>query len=146
MNKVQGLALVLGAAVLMGQASVPPGISVEAPWMRYLLPSLPASGYLTLNNAGDTPAVLTGAASPACYMLMLHKSEETSGTSMMVAVPSITIPAHGSISLAPGGYHLMCMQPRMKAGGSVHVTLSFEDGLSLAVTVPVYGAGGPPQP
>jgi copper(I)-binding protein len=117
-----------------------PGVTVRQPWMRYLLPSLPAAGYMVLQNAGDSAAVLTGAASPACGMLMLHQSQDDSGMAMMMDVQTVPIPAHGSVSFAPGGYHLMCMQPRMKIGDKVPVTLRFQDGSSLATVMPVYGA------
>jgi copper(I)-binding protein len=62
----------------------------------------------------------------------------------MMDVPRVTVPAHGQVAFAPGGYHLMCMQPAMKPGQSVMVTLSFKDGSSLAVDMPVYGATGRP--
>jgi copper(I)-binding protein len=112
--------------------------------MRYLLPNIPAGGYLVLKNAGDTPAVLTGAASPACGMLMLHESQDSSGMAMMMDVPNVTVPPHGAITFAPGGYHLMCMQPSMKVGTKVPVTLQFQDGSTLALMMPVYGASGQP--
>ena len=38
----------------------------------------------------------------------------------------------------------MCMQPVMKPGTTVQVTLSFQDGSTLAVAMPVYGATGAP--
>ena len=119
-------------------------VTVRAPWMRYLLPSLPAAGYMVLHNNGAAPAVLTGAASPACGMLMLHESEDESGMAMMMAVPTLTIPAGGSVTFAPGGYHLMCMQPRMKIGEKIAVTLSFQTGAPVATQMPVYGAAGAP--
>ena len=136
--------IALALPVLLG-AAAPAGISVENPWMRYLLPSVPAGGYLTLHNNGDLPAILTGASSPACGMLMLHKSEDSGGMSMMVMVPSITIPAHGDVSFSEGGYHLMCMKPTMKLGEKISVTLSFQDGSTLPVTMPVFGPSGPGQ-
>ncbi len=131
-----GLALVAGPA-WAGD------VTVAKPWMRYLLPNIPAGGYLTLNNEGSADAVLTGAASPACGMLMLHKSADESGMAMMMDVPHVIVPAHGSITFAPGGYHLMCEQPVMKIGETVAVTLRFQDGENLQVAMPVYGAAGP---
>jgi copper(I)-binding protein len=129
---------------LPGMAAAQQNVTVEKPWMRYLLPSVPAAGYLTLHNNGGADVVLTGAASPACGMLMLHKSEDSSGMAMMMEVPSVTVPAHGSVTFAPGGYHLMCMQPSMKVGGTVNVTLKFQDGSKLAAALPVYGPQGSP--
>ncbi len=130
--------------LLPGFAAAQQTVTVQKPWMRYLLPSIPAAGYMTLQNSGSTPVTLTGASSPACGMLMLHKSEDNSGMAMMMDVPNITIPPHGAQTFAPGGYHLMCMQPSMKIGDTVEVTLTFQDGLSLSAALPVYGAQGSP--
>jgi copper(I)-binding protein len=121
-----------------------PAVTIETPWVRFLLPSIPAAAYMTLRNGGDTDMLLTGAATPACGMLMLHKSQDNSGMSMMMDVTTITIPAHGAVTLAPGGYHLMCMQPRMKVGDTVHLTLTFADGATVAATAEVYGAQSGP--
>jgi periplasmic copper chaperone A len=137
------LACLLAAAPLAAQAGTP-GVTVAKPWMRYLLPNIPAGGYLVLKNGGATATVLTGASSPACGMLMLHKSEDSSGMSMMVDVPSVTVPAGGSVSFSPGGYHLMCMQPKMHTGESVPVTLDFQDKSSINLMMPVYGPSGAP--
>jgi len=121
-----------------------PVVTVEKPWMRYLLPNLPAAGYMVLQNSGNSAVVLTGAASPACATLMLHQSQDDSGMSMMMDVQNVTLPAQGSVSFAPGGFHLMCMQPRMKIGDKIPVTLNFQDGSSLKIVVPVYGPQNAP--
>jgi len=119
-------------------------LTVTKPWMRYLLPSVPAAGYMVLQNDGSFDVVVTGASSPQCGMLMLHKSTDDSGMAMMMDVQSMTVPAHGSIALAPGGYHLMCMQPVMKVGDKVAVTLTLQGGARVDVVLPVYGAQGAP--
>jgi copper(I)-binding protein len=121
-----------------------PTVTVTKPWVRYLLPSIPAAGYMTVRNDGDSAAVLTDASSPSCGMLMLHKSEDSSGMAMMMDMQTITIPAHGSVTFQPGGYHLMCMSPAMKPGDTVKMTLSFQDGSTMTVAAPVYGAQSSP--
>ena len=142
-----GMALWLGmlaAVPMLAQAAGPTGITVQNPRVRYLLPNLPAGVYLTLTNGSDTPAALTGAHSPACATLMLHESMDAGGPSMMMGVSSIPVPAHGTLALSEGGYHLMCMQPKMRVGGEVPITLEFQDGSLLTLTAPVYGASGAP--
>jgi copper(I)-binding protein len=142
-----GLILAVGAPLAVpAQAGTPPGtplVTAQKPWIRYLLPNIPAAAYMTLRNTGSADAVLTGAASPDCGALMLHKSEDKSGMAMMMAVPKITIPAGGEVALAPGGYHLMCMQPKMKRGEHVPVSLKFADGSIVLLVLPVYGPAGP---
>lgn len=64
----------------------------------------------------------------------------------MLPVASVAVPPGGTISFAPGGYHLMCMQPRMTPGTSVDVTLTFRGGRTVSAAFPVYGAAGKPAP
>jgi hypothetical protein len=69
----------------------------------------------------------------------MHRSFVKDGVEQMEPVPSITIPAHGSVEFKPGGYHLMMMQPKknMFPGDMAEVTLTFSDGSQLAILAPV---------
>lgn len=112
--------------------------------MRFIIPSRPAAGYFTLSNQTAQPRTLVGADSPACGMLMLHRSLTDSGVDRMTMVQDIDVPAHGQVVFAPGGYHLMCMSPTpvMVPGHSVSVTLRFKDGGAITASFPVRGATG----
>jgi periplasmic copper chaperone A len=134
-------------APLLTLAAAPaaaPGLSIADGWFRALPGTLPAGGYFTLRNGGTKAAVLTGAESPACGTLMLHKSESQGGMAAMDMVSSVAVPAGGGVSFAPGGYHLMCMdaKPMLKPGASVKVTLLFQDGGRLAADFAVRNAAG----
>jgi copper(I)-binding protein len=138
--------LAAGGVALFASATTfaAPPISISQPWFRYIVAQVPAGGYMTLRNSSATPTVLTGASSPACGMLMLHRSESNGGSDRMMHVASVTIPPRGSVSFTPGGYHLMCMQPRMKPGQSVSVALTFQDGQTIETAFPVFSAKGKP--
>ncbi len=133
-------ALVAGRTVWAGET----GLALSGPWFRLVMPSLPAAGYFTLSNSGATAQTVIGAASPACGMLMLHRSVDQGGQERMVEVASVPVPAHGKLSFMPGGYHLMCMSPAaaMRPGQSVPVTLRFAGGKSLTASFPVRNATG----
>ena len=120
------------------------GVSIDKPWMRFIIQATPAAGYFTLKNDGDSAVELTGASSSGCGMVMLHETRQVNGVEQMLMVKSVKVPAHGTFSFEPGGYHLMCMQPQrsMKIGASVPVTLNFADGKSLTAQFPVKGPGG----
>jgi copper(I)-binding protein len=133
------------AASLAAPAPATEPVTVSKPWFRYIAPQIPAGGYMTLTNHTDHPAVLTGAASSACGMLMVHRSEAMGHTETMMSVPSVTVPSGGSISFAPGGYHLMCMQPAMAPGDRVCVTLSFQGGQTVSASFPVLSATSKPR-
>ena len=136
---------IIGCALLASiSALAAPPIEISQPWFRYVVPQVPAGGYMTLRNASANPAVLTGASSPACGMLMIHRSETAGGADRMVPVGSVAVPPGGALSFAPGGYHLMCMQPRMKPGETVNVTLTFQGGQTASAAFPVFGAAGKP--
>ena len=132
------------AVLLTGGMAHAAGLRIEKPWMRLIIKARPAAGYFTLHNDNDAPVQLTGASSTGCGMLMLHRTKEEGGVEKMLPVQSLAVPAHGSVSFAPGGYHLMCMQPAasMAVGGNVPVTLKFADGQTLTAEFPVKGAGG----
>ena len=88
--------------------------------------------------------VLTGASSPACGMLMLHKTDTESGMASMNDVTTIPIAVGDHISFAPGGYHLMCMEPTaaVAPGNKVPVTLIFLDGTKVTNEFAVRNATG----
>ncbi len=144
-------ALALGACLTLAVSLAPThgfadetGLSLSGAYMRTIIPQRPAAGYFALKNETGQEKVLTAASSPACAALMLHQSYSKNGMEMMKHVESVTVPAHGSISFAPGGYHLMCMEPGkdMKPGNSVPVTLKFKDGGTLTSAFPVRGVTG----
>ena len=132
------LPLLIAAGLLFaGAAHADQSAQVHADkaWIRVLPAGLPAGGYVTLHNTGDSAVALTGASSPRYTHVMLHQSTTEGGMGRMSMVEQLAIPAHGSVALAPGGYHLMLMQATkaVNAGETVPVTLDFADGSHLPV-------------
>jgi periplasmic copper chaperone A len=117
-------------------------LAVSGGWFRALPAGLPAGGYFTLVNNTAAKAVLTGAESPGCGMIMLHKSEKIGGMDHMSMVESLEIAPGATLEFKPGFYHLMCMQPALKAGTTVPVTLLFADGTKLKADFAVRDAKG----
>ena len=144
-TRLRGLAVSAALALSVTAAhAAPAGVTIAQPWMRFLTPDIPAAGYFTLNNSSAREASLTGASSPACGQLMLHQSVVSNGAAHMQMVQHVAVPAHGSVTFRPGGYHLMCMQPSadVAPGKHVPVTLRFSDGAALPASFTVYGAKG----
>lgn len=136
----------LAAAFLFPSVAFAGGLTVSHPWFRYLLPQIPAGGFMVLKNDTGQPIVLTGARSPACGMLMLHESVNSSGMDRMIGVKSVVIPAHKGFAFSPGGYHIMCMQPKMTLGRAVPVILLFRKYRPMTVRFSVEGPDGPSSP
>jgi len=134
-------ALALLAGIAQADAAA---LTVTNGWFRALPAAVPSGGYFTLHNDGDKAVSLTGAQSPACGMLMLHKSMDHGGMGMMEHVDSVTVDPGGTLEFAPGGYHLMCMgsKPILKPGAQVPVTLSFAGGQTVSAEFQVRNAAG----
>ena len=132
------------AMIVLPVAAATNDLSLSNAYVQVTIPSRPAAGYFTLKNNGDKERVLVGASSPGCGSVMLHKSESVGGVETMREVDSITVPAHGSIDFAPGGFHLMCMSPTdaLKPGTTTQMTLSFKDGDALTSDFPVRSVTG----
>ena len=129
----------VAALAVCAAAAAASSLKAEHGWVRWLPANLPAAGYVVIRNDGDKPVKLTGAESADYGMAMLHRSMQKNGSDSMEMVDAIGIPAHGSVALAPGGYHLMLTDAKhaIKPGDTVHVSLHFDDGETLQVTWPV---------
>ncbi len=115
-------------------------LQVRDGWFRALPPSVPSGGYFTLRNESTQTVTLADVESPACGMLMMHKTS----SSGMEHVMALDVPAGGQIAFSPGGYHLMCMdsRPMLKPGATVPVTLRFQNGQKLTADFQVRTATG----
>jgi copper(I)-binding protein len=146
-------ALLGGAALCAALASpalaarrAPPELSVSHAWIRWLPAGLPAAGYLQLSNRGDKPVELVNADSPGYYSsVMLHRTVSKGGVSRMEEVERVAVPAHGDVRLAPGGYHIMLLNPKrtIKPGMHVPITLRFADGRDLTASFVVRKSNAP---
>src|SRR5260221_8128148 len=122
--------LALLIAAMSAQPAIAAKLTVADAWMRALPNRLPAAGYFTLHNSGAAEVNLMDARSPACGMLMVHRSATQSGMASMTDVDSVPVQARGSVKFAPGVLHLMCMDPKptLQPGAAVPVTLLFSAG------------------
>ena len=141
---VFGMVALTGLLVVGSTAAVAGGVTIDKPWLRFIIKERPAGGYFNLRNDTDGKIELTGASSTGCGMVMLHQSKETGGVDKMLPVKSIAVPAHDTLSFTPGSYHLMCMNPQstVTVGRTVPVTLKFADGRTISADFPVKGPGG----
>lgn len=141
--RVKGFEIVI-AGLLFAAPACAAQVTISDAWIRALPAPSPSGGYFTMKNTSAADITLTGAKSPACGMLMLHLSKEMGGMSSMEDVTSVPVPAGGEVRFAPGGYHLMCMDPTaaIKPGGSVPVTFKFADKSEATANFAVRNAQG----
>jgi copper(I)-binding protein len=98
------------------------------------------AAYMTVLNGLDAPVRLVSAASAAAEFVETHETVEEQGVMKMIMLPDgYEIPAGAALELRPGGKHIMLIgltQP-LNPGDSFELTLSFDNGESMTVTVPV---------
>jgi copper(I)-binding protein len=130
--------LLLGTAPAAHAAGTA-ALSVENGWVRWLPNNLPAAGYLTIKNNGDKAVDLNDASSPDYDSVMLHQTVSNGSTSKMEMVHQVTVPAHGMLNVAPGGYHFMLEGAKhpIKPGDTVKLELHFSDGAAVDTTLRV---------
>jgi copper(I)-binding protein len=101
------------------------------------LPSMPdmAAGYFVLHNDGDQAATLTGVTSPDAQSVSMHQST----ASTMVDLPTVQVPAHGTVTFARDGRHLMLMglHPAPKVGARIELNLRFQGAAPVTVQATV---------
>jgi copper(I)-binding protein len=101
--------------------------------------------FLTLLNGTDQPVRLLSAASDVAANVELHETVNEGGVMKMIPQPDgFEIPAGGSVVLQPGGKHVMLLglvKPLVE-GDSFPLTLNFDNGLVVELTVPVVAMTG----
>lgn len=131
--------LAVTLAACGGAGSATPGpMSVHDAWVRAPMAGAMTAGYLVMDNATGQADALTGVTIPAGGMVTLHKTTtDASGMSGMSPVDAIHIPAGGTVTLAPGGFHLMIDGLVAKAGDKVELRLTFEHAGTVVVQAEV---------
>lgn len=105
-------------------------ITISDPYLRETIPGQSrTAGFFTVVNEGASDCVLASAQSATAERLEIHEHSHQDGVMRMRQVPSLTIPAGQSVTLSPGGYHLMVFGTKApyQAGEQVPVTLDFGD-------------------
>ena len=129
--------LALGALAARAEGSA---ISVSDAYARAVPPGQPNSAvFMNLTNGSDHPRALVAAASPAADAVELHTHIEEGGMMRMRRVERIEIPAGGTVSLKPGGLHVMLigLKENLQPDGQVDLTLTFDDGAKTKIQAPV---------
>jgi copper(I)-binding protein len=123
-------------------------LEIGHPWARATPPTAPAGGgYLTITNKGATADKLVAVRSPAAGATQVHEMKMEGNVMRMRELEGgLAIPPGGTVTLAPGGFHLMLMglKAPFKQGEKVPVTLVFEKAGSIDVELAVVAMGATP--
>ncbi|HOX72431.1 MAG TPA: copper chaperone PCu(A)C [Dokdonella sp.] len=122
---------VLLVFLLAADALAAARIEVSNAWIPQAPPGAPMlAGYLTLANSGDTAVSLLAAESERFRTVSVHRTVIENGVSRMRELNRLEIAPGQEIKFAPGGMHLMLMQPRSEvvAGDRIQITFLLSDG------------------
>lgn len=118
-------------------------LRLENGWTRAAGQGAQGGGFLTIRNTGTAADTLVAASSPAAARVELHTSLREGDIMRMRPVENIPVPAGGSVSLAPGGLHMMLigLTRPLAVGQVIPVTLRFERSGQVTVNMAVQAAG-----
>src|SRR5271167_2425472 len=121
-------------------------LEVSDAWAR-ATPGKAENGVAYLTIRTPTPDRLVSVSSPVAKKAELHTMEMAGMVMKMRPLAGLDIPAGQSVTLKPGGEHIMLMglNGPLREGQSFPLTLTFEKAGAREVTVPVEkaGAAGP---
>ncbi|MFZ5482928.1 MAG: copper chaperone PCu(A)C [Pseudomonadota bacterium] len=103
-------------------------VRIENAWARATAPGQKvAAAFMDLT--ADSDLRLVGASSPAAKTVELHQMRMDEGVMVMRAVPDIPLPKGQTVSLKPGGLHLMLIDlvAPLKEGSPTPVSLTLRD-------------------
>lgn len=113
---------------VLSLAALADPVRVENAWARATAPGQKvAAAFMDLTAGSDLR--LVAATSPAAKTVELHRMSMDNGVMVMRAVPDIPLPKGQTVSLKPGGLHLMLIDlvAPLKEGSPTPVSLTLRD-------------------
>ena len=129
-------ALAVSTAALAGESA----LRIDDPYVRLVPSGTTTTGaFMTIHNASSAERKLVKATSPISDKVQLHTHMNENGVMKMREVPRIEIKAHGQTELKPGSFHVMLIDLKepLQEGGTVPITLEFDDGSTYRVLAPI---------
>lgn len=150
MTRIATAALAAGLMIGTAASALASDITATDAWARARIPDARAGGaYVTLTNTGAAPDALIAAASPVADVVEIHTHRHVDGVMRMEQVEEIPLPAGETVTLQPGGLHIMLIGLREPLAEGKHfpVTLTFRTAPAVTVDVTVMGIAsqGPKQ-
>jgi periplasmic copper chaperone A len=137
--------LIAVAPAAFAQGGTASTIAVEQPWARATpAGAITGAAYMTLANKSQTADRLTAASSDVAAKVQIHEMAVVNGIMQMRPLADgLAVPAGGSVTLKPGGYHVMLigLKKPLVAGETLPLTLTFANAGNISVTVPIKAMG-----
>jgi hypothetical protein len=134
------LALILSLIGTSYADSIAEKVTVSDPFIRAVPPVVKTTAaFMQLRYSGPAEEFLVAAETPAAGAVELHMHEHDDGVMRMRKIPHIHLPPGKTVSLEPGGLHIMLfdLQAPLTEGDQIPLTLIFADGSSKPIEATV---------
>ena len=142
---VAATALLALAAAPLHATDYPAGeLLIAQPWSPPTPPTAAVGAvYLSITNRGATADRLVAVSTPVAGSAEIHESRTLNGMVTMDQLPALDCPAHATVTIAPGGLHIMLLGLKrpLAAGADFPLTLRFEGAGAVTVQVHVAARG-----
>lgn len=138
-----GAALVLVTPAASAHDFVLGPLKIDHPWARASAgPARNGAAFFAVENSGAADR-LVAASGDIAQRVELHTHRMEGNVMQMRQVEAVEVPAHGSATLQPGGYHVMLigLEQPLKEGDHFPLTLTFEQAGEITVEVKVEAVG-----
>jgi copper(I)-binding protein len=143
LNKLIVLAALLLPACFANAHEYKTGeLEIAHPWSQELPPNAQTvAAYFVITNKGKTADRLLSVDSPIAGAAQLHEHVMQDDMMKMQQVPSVEIPAGGTVTFAPMAYHVMLLELKDRSllsdGKRFALTMHFEKSADVTVEVAV---------
>jgi len=144
MNKTTAYAGIFLILCMVPAAFAEQPLMVHNAWIRPAPPGAKVlAAYMIIMNGSAEHRALTMVSCSLFDKVEIHRTEMHEGMMKMTPQDRLTIPAGGSVTLEPGGYHLMLISPKSvpKEREEVDMELHFDNGQTLHLKVPIRPGG-----
>ncbi len=127
----------------------PTGLKVVTAWARATPGGAKVgAAFLEIQGAPDGDDKLLAASTPIASVVELHDHIKDGGIMRMRRIEAIPIPAGKTVTLKPGGLHLMLLELKapLIEGDAFDLTLTFEKAGTIKVNAPVQKIGAMTAP
>ncbi len=135
--------LAAGLLILSGVAAAGAvdDVAIDGAYVRAVPPGQPNSAaFMQVSNKGSANHALVSGSSPVAEVVELHTHTMEGGMMRMRQVEKIDLPAGESVSLQPGGFHVMLigLKQNLVPDEDIALTLRFEDGSEVTLNAPIH--------
>lgn len=114
-------------------------LEITDAWSPEAPPGRTMAGFMTLENTSDTAVALMDGQSPQFGRIEIHDMVNDDGVMRMRRLDQLVIEANETISLKPGSFHLMLMEPKVTlvAGDAIDLVFVDDQGNNHPITLVV---------